>query len=106
MTHSTHSLHQSFINLKNRNARAKELRAKGYIVNVFTMSNQQLHPMYIEDWEGEEKNDTGFGNTVYRTSVAKLYCLHAVSSVLQKEIYQRISDNIEKYINSLNKELK
>jgi len=40
-----------------------------------TVTGQQLHPMYVEDFEGPEKNQTGLGNTVYKTYFAKLYTL-------------------------------
>lgn len=40
-----------------------------------TVKGQQLHPMYIEDWEGPEKDQTGLGNTVYKMYHAKLYSL-------------------------------
>jgi hypothetical protein len=40
-----------------------------------TVTNQQLHPMYVEDFEGPEKTQTGLGNTVYKTFFSKLYTL-------------------------------
>lgn len=40
-----------------------------------TVTNQQLHPQYVEDFEGPEKYQTGFGNTVYKTPFAKLYTI-------------------------------
>jgi hypothetical protein len=40
-----------------------------------TVTNQQLHPMYVEDFEGPEKTQTGLGNTVYKTFISKLYTL-------------------------------
>jgi len=66
-------IHELYLNLKTRNARAKELKLQGYSVKVSTSSNQLIHPQHIVDWVGPEKNDTGFGNTVYKTHVAKLY---------------------------------
>lgn len=39
------------------------------------VTGQQLHPMYVEDFTGPEKEQTGFGNTVYRTYFAVLYTL-------------------------------
>lgn len=38
-------------------------------------TNQQLHPMYVNDWDEERdgKLDRGFGNTQYRTHFSKLY---------------------------------
>lgn len=68
---------ESYLNLKTRNARAKQLKQEGYKVSVRTSRNQQIHPQYIVDWKGPEKNDTGFGNTVYKTFVSKLYCIEA-----------------------------
>jgi hypothetical protein len=68
---------EHYLNLKTRNSRAKELRAQGYQVTVRASYNQQIHPQYIADWVGPEKNDTGFGNLVYKTFVAKLYGLEA-----------------------------
>lgn len=68
---------ESYLDIKTRNARAKELRNQGYTVTVRAAYNQQIHPQYINDWVGPEKNDTGFGNTHYKTFVAKLYCLEA-----------------------------
>lgn len=40
-----------------------------------TVTGQQLHPMYVEDFEGPEKEQTGFGNTVYKTYFSKLYTI-------------------------------
>jgi hypothetical protein len=40
-----------------------------------TVTNQELHPMYVEDFEGPEKEQTGLGNTVYRTFFSELYTL-------------------------------
>jgi len=68
---------ESYINLKTRNARVKELRSQGYHVEVRTSRNQQIHPQYIVDWVGPEKTDTGFGNLVYKTFVKSLYSLEA-----------------------------
>jgi hypothetical protein len=36
---------------------------------------QQLHPQYVEDFEGPEKEQTGLGNTVYKTYFAVLYTI-------------------------------
>ena len=68
---------EHFLNLKTRNARAKALRLAGYAVTVRTSYNQQIHPQYIVDWKGDEKDNTGIGNPYYKTFVGKLYGLEA-----------------------------
>ena len=68
---------EHYLSKEKRNLRAKELRDHGYTVKVRASYNQQIHPQYINDWVGPEKNDTGFGNEVYKTFVAKLYGLEA-----------------------------
>lgn len=69
---------ETYIVLKNRNKRVKELRAQGYDVSVRTSNNQLIHPQYIDDYVGEEKADTGLGNGVYKTYFKSLYILEAV----------------------------
>jgi hypothetical protein len=56
-----------------RDARWKELKERG--VNCFrrTTGPSYVHPMYIRDFSGPEKQDTGFGNTVYKTFFKNLY---------------------------------
>lgn len=61
-----------------RDAKALELDRQGLLVKKSTVSGQQLHPQYVEDFEGPEKLDTGFGNTVYKTYFPKLYKLEEV----------------------------
>lgn len=63
----------TFINKKNRDARAIELKKKGFIVKKLSVRNQQLHPEYIEDWKKGFK--TGVGNTDYQTFHKVLYIL-------------------------------
>jgi len=50
-----------------------QLVREGKSVRKTSISNQQLHPQYVADFEGAEKFDTGFGNTVYKTFFKKLY---------------------------------
>ena len=57
----------------NRDARYKELKAQGVKAFRSTTGPQQIHPQYVEDFVGPEKNDTGFGNTVYKTYFKNLY---------------------------------
>lgn len=68
-------LREKYISKKNRDRRFKELKAQGKRVFKSTINNQQLHPQYINDFEGEEKNQTGFGNVVYKTFFPKLYLI-------------------------------
>jgi hypothetical protein len=56
-----------------RDARYKELKTLGWDVRKTSASNQLIHPQYVANFEGEEKFDTGLGNTVYITSFVKLY---------------------------------
>jgi hypothetical protein len=56
----------------------RDLLAQGIAKRDITRTshrNQLLHPMYVEDYTGLEKHDTGFGNTVYKTHFAVLYVL-------------------------------
>ena len=46
-------------------------------ISRFSIHNQRLHPMYIEDAEQEGiKFETGFGNTDYLRTWPVLYGLH------------------------------
>lgn len=75
---TSHSIiSELYISKEKRNARARELRKQNYLVRKGTLKNQRLHPMYIADFEGPEKNDTGPGNTVYRTLFFRLHKLEA-----------------------------
>jgi hypothetical protein len=60
-----------YISKAKRDARAKQLKAEGHLVRRGTVRNQQLHPQYIEDFEGAL--ETGFGNTQYQMSWSVLY---------------------------------
>lgn len=63
--------HENFSKLENRNARAKELKALGYVVRKRSTGPCQLHPEYIKDWPYEYQ--TGFGNTDYTTYHKNVY---------------------------------
>ena len=54
---------------------AKELKGLGYKVKRGNATNQQLHPEYVEDYEGSI--ETGFGNSMYQMFWRKLYTLKA-----------------------------
>lgn len=60
-----------------RDKRAAELKAQGKQVTRRSTGPQQIHPQYIEDYEGAAKQDTGFGNTVYKTYFKNLYEVEA-----------------------------
>lgn len=62
----------------NRDARYKELLAQGRNVFRSTAASQKLHPQYVRDFKGPEKNETGFGNTVYKTLFKNLYIVEEV----------------------------
>ena len=69
--------------MRNRTFQSKEARDAAYHiarhrgerVRRSSMRNQLLHPQYVEDYEGPEKDDTGLGNTVYKTHFPVLYLL-------------------------------
>lgn len=69
-------IHECYQSLFNRNKRMQEL-IKLYgkrRVRVFAISGQQMHPMYVKDYERElTPEEKGFGNTLYRTYFAKIY---------------------------------
>ena len=56
-----------------RENRDKAWKAAGMPGRRTTYRNQLLHPQYVEDFIGTEKEDTGLGNTVYKTRFAVLY---------------------------------
>ena len=60
----------TFADKSNRDARARELVGLGHRVKRYSVRNQLLHPMYVDD---RPSGDTGFGNTVYRTHWPVLY---------------------------------
>lgn len=62
---------------KSRETRDNVWRQEGMIGSRGSVNNQQLHPMYIEDWAGPEKNETGLGNPHYKMHHNKLYTLEA-----------------------------
>lgn len=63
-----------YISKEKRDARYKELKQLCYSnIRRGTTGPQYLHPMYVTDFEGPEKHDTGFGNTVYKTYFKNLY---------------------------------
>jgi hypothetical protein len=60
---------------ENRDARYKELLTQHNKANIkrSMVTNQLMHPQYIEDFVGPEKDDTGYGNSSYRTFFSKVY---------------------------------
>lgn len=70
-------IRELYENRKNRDARARDLKKQGYAVTRSSTRNQLLHPEYVEDFEGPEKDDTGLGNEVYKTHFAVLYRVEA-----------------------------
>jgi hypothetical protein len=68
-------IHELYQSKEKRDARYKELKKQGHDLIKRSSSNQLTHPQYIKDFEGPEKYDTGFGNTVYKTYFAKLYAV-------------------------------
>lgn len=58
-----------------REKRDEAWEANGRRGKRSTVHNQQLHPMYVADFEGPEKEQTGLGNTVYKTYFSRLYTL-------------------------------
>ena len=60
---------------ENRDRRYRELKAEG-VPNLrrYSIRNQLLHPMYVEDWPGcLSEHDKACGNTIYKTQFAALY---------------------------------
>ena len=69
---------EHYMNLKKRNKRAKELTEQGYNVRKSCTHNQQLHPMYVQDWpEKLSIADKSLGNTIYKTHFPVLYKIEA-----------------------------
>ena len=62
-----------FISKEKRNELAAKCKKEGYIVKKSNVRNQQLHPEYIEDYEGQI--EIGFGNSDYRRYWQVLYKL-------------------------------
>jgi hypothetical protein len=71
-------LHLLFMDKAKRDARYFELKAEGRNLRRSTTGPQQIHPQYVEDFTGCEKDDTGFGNTVYKTYFKNLYLVEEV----------------------------
>ena len=61
---------------ENRDQAAHELKSDGYTVKKFSVRNQRLHPMYIEDQKHTVAGQgIGFGNDSYLMSWGTLYGL-------------------------------
>lgn len=72
----------TFMDKTNRDKKAQELRTEGYTVKKRSSRNQQLHPMYVEDYPHKlSDEDKGFGNTLYRTWFSHLYYVAIVGEV-------------------------
>lgn len=67
--------HEIYMNKENRDRRFKELKEQGHRVRKSSRKNQLLHPQYVKDFEGPEKEDTGIGNNVYKTYFSTLYII-------------------------------
>jgi hypothetical protein len=65
-------LREKYADKATRDARFKELKARGMNVHRASIRNVQLHPMYVED---VPSGDTGFGNTDYMRYWAVLYTI-------------------------------
>lgn len=65
-----------FQNKENRDKKFKELKDSGLNVVKRSISNQQIHPQYVEDFPDLSiKADNGFSNTHYKTHFPKLYSI-------------------------------
>jgi hypothetical protein len=65
-----------FQSKETRDAVSYLLGSWGYSHTRSRISNQRLHPEYVTDFVGTYY--TGFGNSVYQTHWAKLYCIEDV----------------------------
>ena len=65
-----------FISKEKRDLLAAKLKQEGYNVKNSSCRGQQLHPEYVEDYEG--LIETGFGNSQYQTFFSVLYKLMVV----------------------------
>jgi hypothetical protein len=68
---------RDFMRKENRDKAFKEMIEQG-ITNIrkCSISNQLMHPMYIEDWPYPlSQADKGFGNTIYQTHFSKIYSI-------------------------------
>ena len=67
-------MHYTYMSKANRDAKVKELQAQGYRVRRYSMTNQLLHPMYVNDYPRKlTQAECGFGNTIYKTHFGHLY---------------------------------
>ena len=72
--------HYTYMNKTNRDNKYKELKRQGLNVYRSSIRNQLLHPMYVIDYPNkDEKNDTGIGNTLYKTHFSVLYTVEVRS---------------------------
>ena len=62
-----------FKNRTNREIKAMCLKKEGYQIKKYSVRNQQLHPQYVEDESDYLRQQTGFGNTVYKSLYSVLY---------------------------------
>lgn len=53
-------IHELYQNRKKRDERASQLKGQGYTVKRGSIRNQLLHPQYVEDFVGPEKDETLF----------------------------------------------
>lgn len=69
-----------FQSKQNRDEKFKAVKAadKHNRFRKYSIRSQLLHPQYVEDFTGPEKNETGFGNTVYKTHFGVLYGIEEV----------------------------
>ena len=71
--------HYAYMNIKNRNAKAKELIAQGYKIRKSSIRGQEVHPEYVDDYEQSVRHlsaeDRGFGNIMYKTYFKVLYLI-------------------------------
>ena len=66
---------ENYISKDKRDARYHELRKQGKNVIRSTMAPCQLHPQYVKDFVGPEKDDTFVENMVYKMYFPRLYIL-------------------------------
>ena len=66
--------HYPYISKFLRDNKARDLKAEGYTVRKSSISNQLLHPQYVEDYPRKlSPEECGLGNTIYKTHFHKLY---------------------------------
>jgi hypothetical protein len=64
-----------FQSKEKRDAKYKELKSQGHNLTKSRSTGSILHPEYIADYQGIEKEDNKFGNTLYKTEWGVLYSL-------------------------------